>query len=93
MGFFGIFWPKSKPYAPEGKVLKKWSNCFRFWLSICRNSFLMKAIGKNISLVVHFGPIILVPNWIFEIMKNISHACVMCIFDERKRGCRMESID
>ncbi len=86
MGFFGIFWPKSKPYAPEGKVRKKWSNCFRFWRSTCGNSFLIKAIGKNISLVVHFGPIILVPNWIFEIMKNKSHAWVSLMTENRGVG-------
>jgi hypothetical protein len=73
----GIFWnflAQIETLCARGQSGQKWSNCFRFWLSICGNSFLIKAIGKNISLVVHFGPLILVPNWIFEIMKNISHA-------------------
>ncbi len=56
-------------YAPEGKIRKNGQIVFVLAQHMWKQ-FLMKAI------VVHFIPIILVPNWIFKLVINISHACV-----------------
>jgi hypothetical protein len=86
MGFFWNFLAQIETLCARGQSSKKMVKLFSLLAQHMWNSFLIKAIGKNISLMVHFGPIILVPNCIFEIMKNISHACVSLMKENRDVG-------
>ncbi len=47
-------------------------------LSIRGNNVLMRARQESFFDGL-FGNILLVPDWVFEIIKNISYACVSCV--------------